>query len=173
MQAHPQHQPNPFAPRPRLAVLIDAENARAAQAAQLMALVAKFGKATARRAYGDWTTTQLAPWKKLLHTLSIRPCQQFRFTKGKNATDSALIMDAMELLHARSVEGFCIVSSDSDYTGLAARIQETGLAVYGFGQRCTAASFVAACDEFIFLDDDAPLGALVSSGAAADAASSS
>ena len=174
MQAHPQHQPNPFAPRPRLAVLIDAENARAAQAAQLMAMVARFGKATARRAYGDWTTTQLAPWKKLLHTLSIRPCQQFRFTKGKNATDSALIMDAMELLHARSVEGFCIVSSDSDYTGLAARIQETGLAVYGFGQRCTAASFVAACDEFIFLDDDAPLGAVASSAAAAaDTASGS
>ncbi len=154
MQTQPQqHQPNPFAPRPRLAVLIDAENARAAQAAQLMALVAKFGKATARRAYGDWTTTQLAPWKKLLHTLSIRPCQQFRFTKGKNATDSALIMDAMELLHARSVEGFCIVSSDSDYTGLASRIQETGLAVYGFGQRETAACFVAACDEFVFLDE--------------------
>ena len=149
------HSSNPFTPRPRLAVLIDAENARAAQAEQLMARVAQLGKATAKRAYGDWTTSQLMPWKKLLHPLSIRPCQQFRFTKGKNATDSALIMDAMELLLARSVDGFCIVSSDSDYTGLAARIQEAGLAVYGFGQRCAAASFVAACDEFVFLDDEA------------------
>jgi uncharacterized LabA/DUF88 family protein len=92
--------------------------------------------------------------RSVFHTLSIRPCQQFHFTKGKNATDSALIMDAMELLHARSVEGFFIVSSDRDYTGLASRIQETGLAVYGFGQRDTAASFVAACDEFFFLDEE-------------------
>jgi uncharacterized LabA/DUF88 family protein len=138
--------------RPRLAVLIDAENAYAAQATQLMALIADHGKATVRRAYGDWTTTQLAPWKKILHTMAIRPCQQFRYTKGKNASDSALIMDAMELLHARSIDGFCIVSSDSDFTGLAGRIQEAGLPVYGFGQRETNAAFVAACDAFVFLD---------------------
>jgi len=91
----------------------------------------------------------------VLHTLAIRPCQQFRYTKGKNATDSALIMDAMELLHARSVDAFCIVSSDSDYTGLAGRIQEAGLRVYGLGQRCTAAAFVAACDAFVYLDEPA------------------
>lgn len=139
--------------QPRLAVLIDAENAHASQVPQLMRLVAEQGKPTVRRAYGDWTTTQLAPWKRVLHTMAIRPCQQFRYTKGKNATDAALIMDAMEILQARSVEGICIVSSDSDYTGLAGRIQEAGMAVYGFGQRSTAAAFVAACDEFVFLDE--------------------
>lgn len=144
--------PHRLRQRPRLAVLIDADNAHASQATQLMLLVARYGKPTVRRAYGDWTTTQLMPWKKLLHPLAIRPCQQFRFTKNKNATDSALIMDAMELLHARIVDGFCIVSSDSDYTGLAGRIQEAGLVVYGFGQRETAAAFVAACDAFVFLD---------------------
>ncbi len=142
----------PVTHRPRLAVLIDAENAYAAQAHQLMALIADHGKATVRRAYGDWTTTQLAPWKKILHTLAIRPCQQFRYTRSKNVSDSALIMDAMELLHSRSVDGFCIVSSDSDFTGLAGRIQEAGLPVYGFGQRETNAAFVAACDAFVFLD---------------------
>lgn len=144
-------------PRPRLAVLIDAENAHAAQTTRLMTRIAGYGKPTVRRAYGDWTTTQLAPWKKILHTHAIRPCQQFRYIKGKNTTDSALIMDAMELLHARSVDGFCIVSSDSDDTGLAGRIQEAGLMVYGFGQSDTAAAFVAACDAFVFLDSAAVL----------------
>ena len=145
-------QSKPSTPRSRLAVLIDAENAHAAQTTRLMTRISGYGKPTVRRAYGDWTTTQLAPWKKVLHTHAIRPCQQFRYIKGKNSTDSALIMDAMELLHTRSVEGFCIVSSDSDYTGLAGRIQEAGLMVYGFGQSTTAAAFVAACDAFVFLD---------------------
>ncbi len=141
--------------RPRLAVLIDAENAHAAHAPALMKLITEqHGKPTVRRAYGDWTTTQLAPWKKVLHTLSIKPCQQFRYSKGKNAADCALIMDAMDLLHARSVDGFCIVSCDSDFTALVARIQEAGLAVYGFGRRETVQAFVAACDAFVFLDDD-------------------
>ncbi|MCW5655592.1 MAG: NYN domain-containing protein [Hydrogenophaga sp.] len=143
-------------PTPRLAVLIDAENAHAAQAPQVMAQVRAYGRPTVCRAYGDWTTTQLAPWKKLLQTLSIRPYQQFRHVRSKNATDSVLIVDAMDLLYARKVDGMCIVSSDSDYTALARRIQEEGLRVYGFGQRYTPAPFVAACDAFTFLDDPSP-----------------
>ena len=117
---------NPFITAPRLAVLIDAENISPAWSAQLMAQVAERGAATIRRAYADWTSPYLASWKKPLNALAIRPCQQFNYTRRKNATDSALIMDAMELLHARErrVDGFCIVSSDSDYTGLAGRIRE-------------------------------------------------
>lgn len=137
---------------PRLAVLIDAENAYAAQVTHVMQLAATYGRPTVRRAYGDWTTPQLAPWKKLLTHLSIRPCQQFRYASGKNGSDCAMIMDAMDLLHSGSAEGFCIVSSDSDYTGLAARIREAGLLVYGFGQRHTVHAFAAACDSFTFLD---------------------
>ena len=140
------------AERARLAVLIDAENAYAAQAPLVMSLVAQYGKPTVRRAYGDWTTSQLLPWKKLLHQLSIRPCQQFRYARGKNASDCAMIMDAMDLLHTGRLDGFCIVSSDSDYTGLATRIQEAGLLVYGFGLHTTVTAFAAACDEFIYLD---------------------
>lgn len=99
------------------------------------------------------TNQHLASWRKVLQELVIRPVQQFHYSKGKNATDSALIMDAMELLHerSRSVDGFCIVSSDSDYTGLAGRVREAGLAIYGFGQRDAAQSFVAACNAFVFL----------------------
>ncbi len=147
------HQPtqHPIT-RPRLALLIDAENARAAQLPQVMAYVAGYGKPTVRRAYGNWMTPQLAPWKKLMQPLCIRPCQQFQHTKSKNAADIALVMDAMDLLHQRTVDGFCIVSSDSDYTGLATRIQEAGLPVHGFGQRETAPCFVAACETFVFLD---------------------
>jgi hypothetical protein len=140
-------------PRPRLAVLIDAENACAAHADALMERVAHFGKPIIRRAYGDWTTPQLMPWKKLIGALAIRPQQQFRYVRNKNTSDSALIMDAMELVHARSVEGVCIVSSDSDFMGLASRIQEAGLLVYGFGVRPVVDAFVAACDEFVFLDE--------------------
>lgn len=138
---------------PRLAVLIDAENARAAQMEQVMARAVRYGRPTVRRAYGDWTTTQLTPWKKILQAHAIRPCQQFHHKRSsKNAADITLVMDAMELLHARCVDAFCLVSSDSDFTGLAGRIQEAGLRVYGFGQRETAAVFVAACDVFCFLD---------------------
>ena len=137
---------------PRLAVLIDAENAYAAQVTHVLQLAATYGRPTVRRAYGDWTTPQLAPWKKLLTHLCIRPCQQFRYASGKNGSDCAMIMDAMDLLHSGSVEGFCIVSSDSDYTGLATRIREAGLLVYGFGQRHTVRAFAAACDCFTYLD---------------------
>ncbi len=136
-----------------LAVLIDAENISAAHIPAIIAKIAEdYGNATVRRVYGDWTTPQLTPWKKALESQALRPSQQFRHIKGKNSSDGALIMDAMELLHAREVDGFCIVSSDSDFTGLATRIREKGLRVYGFGMKQTMRAFVAACDEFVFLD---------------------
>jgi len=140
----------------RLAVLIDAENARAAHIADVMSKVTELGRPTACRAYGDWTTAQLTPWKKVLATFAIRPCQQFRHRKGKNSSDNALIMDAMELMYQGLADGFCIVSSDCDFTGLAGRIQERGLMVYGFGERQTMPAFVAACDEFFYVDETLP-----------------
>lgn len=138
--------------RPRLALLIDAENLSGAHAQRLMAMVKQLGQPIIRRAYGDWTTSHLALWKGVLHALAIRPYQQFHYRNGRNASDAALIIDAMELLHQRRVDGFCLVSSDSDFTGLAARIQEAGVPVYGFGRRNAAAPFKAACDEFRFLE---------------------
>lgn len=136
----------------KLAVLIDSDNAQAAIAQELLTEVARYGTATVKRAYGDWTTQNLVGWKETLHKLAIQPIQQFRFTVGKNATDSALIIDAMDLLHSGTVDGFCLVSSDSDFTRLATRIREAGLAVYGFGERKTPKPFVAACDKFIFTE---------------------
>ncbi len=118
-----------------------------------MEKVREFGRPTVRWAYGDWTTTNLTPWKRIVNRLGIRPQQQFRYLRGKNTSDFALVMDAMQILHSRRVEGFCIVSSDSDYIGLAARIQEAGLMVYGFGNRTTMSDFVVACDEFVFVDE--------------------
>ena len=135
-----------------LAVLIDADNAQAAVIRELLAEVAQYGTATVKRAYGDWTTPQLASWKEVLHVHAIQPVQQFSYTSGKNATDSALIIDAMDLLHGGRVDGFCLVSSDSDFTPLATRIREDGLAVIGFGQRKTPKPFVAACDKFIYTE---------------------
>ena len=136
----------------KLAVLIDADNAQASVAAELLAEIARYGTATVKRAYGDWTTTNLVGWKSALHSLAIQPVQQFRFTTGKNATDSALIIDAMDLLHGGSVDGFCLVSSDSDFTRLATRIREGGLSVFGFGEKKTPRPFVAACDKFVFTE---------------------
>lgn len=136
----------------RLAVLIDADNAPPAVAADLMAEVGRYGTATIRRAYGDWTTGNLARWKEHLHALAIQPVQQFRLTSGKNATDSALIIDAMDILHGGRLDGFCIVSSDSDFTRLATRIRESGLLVYGFGEKKTPKPFVAACNKFVFTE---------------------
>ena len=136
----------------KLAVLIDADNAQAAIANELLAEISSYGTATVKRAYGDWTTPNLAGWKEALHKLAIQPIQQFRFTVGKNATDSALIIDAMDILHGAKVDGFCLVSSDSDFTRLAMRISETGLAVYGFGEKKTPKPFVAACDKFVFTE---------------------
>jgi len=136
----------------RLAVLIDADNAQPSVAADLMAEIGRYGTATVRRAYGDWTTSNLNGWKEHLHTLAIQPIQQFRLTAGKNATDSALIIDAMDLLHGGRVDGFCLVSSDSDFTRLATRIRESGHSVYGFGEKKTPKPFVAACNRFIFTE---------------------
>ena len=135
-----------------LAVLIDADNAQASVAAELLAEVASYGTATVKRAYGDWTTPHLGGWKDLLHVHAIQPVQQFRYTTGKNATDSALIIDAMDLLHGGKVDGFCLVSSDSDFTRLATRIREAGLSVYGFGEKKTPEPFVKACDKFIYTE---------------------
>ncbi|SEJ71016.1 NYN domain-containing protein [Demequina mangrovi] len=140
----------------RLAVLIDADNASAKHLERLLAEIAKYGTAGVRRAYGDWTSSQLGSWKTALLEHSVQPIQQFAYTQGKNATDSALIIDAMDLLHAGNLDGFCLVSSDSDFTRLAARIREEGLKVYGFGERKTPKPFVAACDTFIYVENLAP-----------------
>jgi uncharacterized LabA/DUF88 family protein len=136
----------------RLAVLIDADNAPAAIIDGLFAEVAKYGIASVKRIYGDWTQPRLSSWKKVLLDYSITPVQQFGYTTGKNATDSALIIDAMDLLYTRRFSGFCLVSSDSDFTRLAARIREEGLAVFGFGERKTPEAFVSACDKFIYTE---------------------
>lgn len=136
----------------KLAVLIDADNAQASVIRELLEEVTRYGTATIKRAYGDWTTTNLKGWKEVLHTLAVQPIQQFSYTSGKNATDSALIIDAMDVLHTGRVDGFCLVSSDSDFTRLATRIREAGLVVYGFGERKTPEPFVAACDKFIYTE---------------------
>jgi uncharacterized LabA/DUF88 family protein len=135
-----------------LAVLIDADNAQASVIHELLAEVSRYGTASVKRAYGDWTTTSLKKWKNVLHEMAIQPIQQFSYTTGKNSTDSALIIDAMDLLHGTDLNGFCLVSSDSDFTRLATRIREAGLVVYGFGERKTPKPFVAACDKFIYSD---------------------
>jgi len=137
---------------PNLAVLIDSDNAQASVISDLLAEVAQVGTATVKRAYGDWTTPQLGSWKEVLNVHAIVPLQQFSYTTGKNATDSALIIDAMDLLHGGRVDGFCLVSSDSDFTRLATRIREQGLLVIGFGERKTPKAFVAACDRFLYTD---------------------
>jgi uncharacterized LabA/DUF88 family protein len=137
----------------KLAVLIDADNARPSITEGLLAEVAKFGTAHVKRAYGDWTGTSLKGWKDQLLAQSIQPIQQFAYTTGKNATDAALVIDAMDLLYSGRFDGFCIVSSDSDFTRLAARIRESGLTVYGFGERKTPKPFVVACDKFIYIEN--------------------
>ncbi|RDI54629.1 NYN domain-containing protein [Nocardia mexicana] len=137
----------------RLAVLIDADNAQPGIADGLLAEVATYGTAHVKRAYGDWTSSNLKGWKEQLLEQSIQPIQQFGYTTGKNATDSAMIIDAMDLLYTGNLDGFVIVSSDSDFTRLASRIRESGLTVYGFGQRKTPKPFVAACDKFIYTEN--------------------
>ena len=136
----------------KLAVLIDADNARPAIVDGLLAEVAKFGTAHVKRIYGDWTGPNLNGWKAALLDHSIQPIQQFAYTSGKNATDSAMIIDAMDLLYSERFDGFCIVSSDSDFTRLASRIREAGLIVYGFGELKTPKAFVSACDKFIYTE---------------------
>jgi NYN domain-containing protein/OST-HTH/LOTUS domain-containing protein len=137
----------------RLAVLIDADNAQPGIVDELLAEVARYGTAHVKRAYGDWTGTSLKGWKDRLLAQSIQPVQQFAYTTGKNATDSAMVIDAMDLLYSGRFDGFCLVSSDSDFTRLASRLRESGLTVYGFGERKTPKAFVAACDKFIYIEN--------------------
>lgn len=136
----------------KLAVLIDADNAQPSIVDALLAEIANYGIASVKRIYGDWTAPNLKGWKEVLLDHSIQPMQQFAYTKGKNATDSAMIIDAMDLLYADNFDGFCIISSDSDFTKLASRIREAGLLVYGFGEQKTPSSFVSACDKFIYTE---------------------
>ncbi|MEM7359186.1 MAG: NYN domain-containing protein [Pseudomonadota bacterium] len=136
----------------KLAVLIDADNAQPSIVDALLAEIANYGIASVKRIYGDWTSPRLKGWKEVLLDHSIQPIQQFAFTIGKNATDSAMIIDAMDLLYSDAFDGFCIVSSDSDFTKLASRIRESGLLVYGFGEKKTPSAFVSACDKFIYTE---------------------
>jgi uncharacterized LabA/DUF88 family protein len=139
-------------PQTRLAVLIDADNAQPSITDALLTEIAKYGVASVKRIYGDWTTPSLGGWKAVLLEHSIQPVQQFRYTVGKNATDTAMIIDAMDLLYTKRFDGFCLVSSDSDFTRLASRIREEGLLVYGLGEKKTPKAFVSACDKFIFTE---------------------
>jgi hypothetical protein len=139
-------------PLHRLAVLIDADNAQAAIIEGLLEEIARFGEATVKRIYGDFTSPASSQWKKVLNKYAIKPVQQFAYTTGKNATDSTLIIDAMDLLYTRRFDGFCLVSSDSDFTGLALRIREEGLIVLGFGEQKTPEAFKNACHKFIFTE---------------------
>ncbi len=136
----------------KLAVLIDADNAQPGIIGGLLDEIATYGIASVKRIYGNWTSPNLQPWKEVLLNYSIQPMQQFNYTTGKNATDSALIIDAMDLLYTGKFDGFCIVSSDSDFTRLASRIREAGVTVYGFGERKTPKPFVQACDKFIYTE---------------------
>ncbi|MFQ2560007.1 NYN domain-containing protein [Aeromonas caviae] len=139
-------------PTLRLAVLIDADNAQAAVIEGLLAEIARFGEATVKRIYGDFTAPTSASWKKVLQQYAIKPIQQFAYTTGKNATDSTLIIDAMDLLYTRKFDGFCLITSDSDFTGLAMRLREEGLTVLGFGEQKTPDAFRNACHKFIFTE---------------------
>ena len=139
-------------PTLRLAVLIDADNAQAAVIEGLLAEIARFGEATVKRIYGDFTAPASSSWKKVLQRYAIKPMQQFAYTTGKNATDSTLIIDAMDLLYTRRFDGFCLITSDSDFTGLAMRLREEGLTVLGFGEKKTPEAFRNACHKFVFTE---------------------
>jgi uncharacterized LabA/DUF88 family protein len=136
----------------KLAVLIDADNAQPGIIDGLLDEVAKYGVSTVKRIYGDWTSNHLRSWKDRLLENAIQPIQQFSYTTGKNATDSAMIIDAMDLLYSGRLDGFCIVSSDSDFTRLASRLRESGCTVYGFGEKKTPRAFVSVCDKFIYTE---------------------
>ena len=136
----------------KLAVLIDADNTQPVIIEGLLNEVAKYGIASVKRIYGDWTSNNLRSWKEKLLAYAIQPIQQFSYTVGKNATDSAMIIDAMDLLYSEKLDGFCIVSSDSDFTRLAARLRESGRTVYGFGEKKTPRAFVSVCDKFIYTE---------------------
>lgn len=136
----------------KLAVIIDADNVPFANVKGLMEEIAKYGVPTFKRIYGDWTRPNLAGWKSVLLESAITPIQQYSYTSGKNATDSAMIIDAMDILYTGRVDGFCIVSSDSDFTRLALRLRESGMKVFGFGEKKTPDPFIVACDKFIYLE---------------------
>lgn len=136
----------------RLAVLIDADNAQAKVIEGLLAEVARLGEATVRRIYGDFTSSANSSWKNVLQRHAIKPVQQFAYSTGKNSTDSTLIIDAMDLLYTRNFDGFCLVTSDSDFTGLALRLREEGLRVFGFGEQKTPEAFRNACHRFVFIE---------------------
>lgn len=135
-----------------LAVLIDGDNIPSAHVKEMMEEVAKYGNPTIKRIYGDWTSPHLSKWKNLLLQNAITPIQQYAYTKGKNATDSAMIIDAMDILYSQKVNGFCIVSSDSDFTRLATRLREAGMQVIGIGEKKTPTPFIVACDKFIYIE---------------------
>ena len=137
-------------------MLIDGDNAQPSLIEKMLAEAGKYGVVSIRRIYGDWTTSQMKGWKGSLNTHAIQPIQQFRYTVGKNATDSALIIDAMDILYGAKVQGFCLVSSDSDYTRLATRIREKGLFVMGIGKKMTPRAFVNACDVFVYTENLLP-----------------
>lgn len=139
-----------------IAVLIDGDNAQPKLIKEILEEVSKYGKATIRRIYGDWTQSQMNGWKEIINQYSISPVQKFAYTTGKNSTDSSMIIDAMDILHGKNIDGFCIVSSDSDYTGLAKRIREEGLFVMGIGQKKTPSAFVQSCEIFTFSENLAP-----------------
>ena len=137
----------------RIAILIDGDNAQSSLIEQIVVEAGRFGNGTIRRIYGDWTTSNMKSWKDTLNSYAFQPMQQFRYTIGKNATDSAMIIDAMDILHKEQVDAFCLVSSDSDYTRLATRIRESGKQVVGIGRKLTPRAFVSACDVFIYTEN--------------------
>jgi len=136
----------------RLAVLIDADNIPYHNVTGMLEEIAKYGTPTFKRIYGDWTRPTISGWKQVLLEHAITPVQQYSYTKGKNSTDSAMIIDAMDILYSGRVDGFCIVSSDSDFTRLATRLREAGMKVIGIGERKTPSPFIVACDKFIYLE---------------------
>lgn len=136
----------------KLAVLIDGDNIPSKYIKEMMEEIAKYGTPTIKRIYGDWTKPQLGKWKTILLENAITPIQQYGYTTGKNATDSAMIIDAMDILYSNNVDGFCLVSSDSDFTRLATRLRESGMQVFGIGEKKTPDPFIVACDKFIYLE---------------------
>ena len=136
----------------KLAVLIDGDNIPSKYIKEMMEEITKYGTPTIKRIYGDWTKPHLTKWKNILLENAITPIQQYAYTIGKNATDSAMIIDAMDILYSKNVDGFCLVSSDSDFTKLATRLREAGMQVYGIGEKKTPDPFIVACDKFIYLE---------------------
>jgi uncharacterized LabA/DUF88 family protein len=136
----------------KLAVLIDGDNIPSSHVKEMMEEIAKYGNPTIKRIYGDWTKPHLGKWKNILLENAIIPVQQYSYTTGKNATDSAMIIDAMDILYSGKVDGFCLVSSDSDFTRLATRLREAGMKVYGIGEKKTPEPFIASCDKFIYIE---------------------